>query len=117
MTDQSAIYDSRAKWALRWIPADQFNCLPATYRSLRERGLPPFGLGGMEFCDRVFTPAQYVTDIVLPRFRQVQGLQVIGVQEMPEWAQALADANAATLTELRQNGRESGLSAARVRIE
>lgn len=83
---------------------------------LQQTGFPP---GSMYYGNEVRPPvrdaAQYITDIILPRYRGAVQLRITGSQELPEWGQAVATAS--ELEQLAMTGVQAGCSAGKVRVE
>ncbi len=112
----TAVYDPQTGWAARWIVTDQFSCDPTLFNNARQQGAKPVS-GGMELTDTVFNAQQYVQNVVLPRYRKIEGLRVITSEDMPKFAQSVDQSKAAMHQEFNRNGREIQYAATRVRIE
>lgn len=83
---------------------------------LQQTGFQPGSLYyGNEVRPPVRDAAQYINEIILPRYRQNVQFRVAGAQEMPEWGQAVAGAD--ELQQLAMTGVQASCSAGKVRIE
>ncbi len=99
---------------------EQLESLPTLGSSwggmLQQSGFPPGSLYyGNEVRPPVQDAAQYITDVILPRFRAGVRFRIVGAQDLPQWAQAVAVANDLHLAAM--SGIQAGCSAGRVRIE
>jgi len=117
VTLETTISDPRTGWTLRWIPRDQFNCCPAWYANAVQQNQGLLTVGGMELCDRVWPPADFILQAVLPRYRRVPGAQVVRSDDLPEVAARITRESADEIALMRQNGQEARYGAGRVRIE
>jgi hypothetical protein len=77
--------------------------------------MPGSNYMGNEVRPPVRDAAQYINDIILPRYRQNVQFRVAGAQELPEWAQAVATAD--EIQQLAMTGVQASCNAGKVRIE
>lgn len=109
-------FDPQTGAAVRWLPPDRFSCSPVLFNNARQQGVAPVS-GGLELTDRVPSATDYITGIVIPRYRNVQGLRVVGAEPMERYANLIGQAKAAELRLYLQQGQSTNIQAARVRIE
>jgi hypothetical protein len=114
---QTAIFDPKSGWAVRWIPQDQFNCNLTLFHNARQQGVAPVNAAGVEFTDFLPDATQYIRSIVLPRYRNIPALEVVSVKELPAVAEALMRRNEFMIATYSQFGREMRYSAGHVVVE
>lgn len=112
----TAVFDPKTGWGLRWLPMDRFNACPAIFNEARKQNNHPMS-GGLELCDAVLSPADYIQQVVVPRYRKIAGVKVVDAQDLKELTQKIEEAKADERNNARQNGYEMQYPAARVRIE
>jgi hypothetical protein len=112
----SAVFDRKSGWGLRWLPMDRFNASPALFNEARKQNNHPMS-GGLELCDAVLSPADYVQQVVVPRYRKINGVKIVETQDLKDVTQQIEEAKTDERNNARQNGYEMHYPAARVRIE
>lgn len=112
----SAVFDPKTGCGLRWLPMDRFNASPAIFNEARKQNNHPMS-GGLELCDAVLSPADYIQQVVVPRYRKMTGVKVVDSEDLKELTQKIEEAKADERNNARQNGYEMHYPAARVRIE
>ncbi len=116
VTNASAIFDPRTGWGLQLLPFDHFQCLPATYKSAVQQRQSLITIAGFELCGSVPTPQQYITEILIPRYRP-QGLRVIAIEDLPEVTKSLAKTMEKQVALMAREGIETRYGAAKARVE
>lgn len=114
---QTAVFDPKSGWAVRWIPHDQFNCNLTLFHNARQQGVAPVNAAGVEFTDFLPDATQYIRSIVLPRYRNIPGLAVVSAKELPAVAEAMMRRNEYMIATYSQFGREMRYSAGHVVVE
>ena len=115
---QTTIWDEKTGWVVRWIPHDQFSCSPELFDNGRRQGAEhPRSIGGVEYTREVPNAVQYIQNIVLPRYRQIPNLKVVGGEDLPKLAEAIDRSQAFQRQAYTIGGRELRYSAGRVRLE
>jgi hypothetical protein len=112
----STIADPKSGAVIRWLPMDQFNASPVLAVNARQQGVPLIS-GGLELCDGVPTPDQFLTQIVIPRYRNERNLKVVDAKDMLPFAQAVKQHRAVEVAAAQQAGYVIKYGAAKVRIE
>jgi hypothetical protein len=113
----TSIYDPERSWAARWLPHDQFIIDPVLYQNAINQGGNPMTVGGIEYAPRPMDAATYVQNVVLPRYRKVEGLTVVQAEDLPRMAEIIDRSQPQQRELFAVGGRELMYSAARVRIE
>ncbi len=113
----TAIYDPKTRWAVRWIPVDQFSANPALYDNAIRQGAAPKSLGGIEYTKSSPSAASYIRGIVLPRYRNIPDLKIVKVEDLPKLATAVERSQPHLRWSYQQGGRELSYTAARMRVE
>jgi hypothetical protein len=109
--------DPQTGTAVRWLPLDQFAADSSTLKATQQQGLPPVTGAGYELVAQAMTPEQYLTQIVLPRYRRVPGMKVVGYQDLASLQREAEAENAQSLAMWKQGGVESKIQAGKIRIE
>lgn len=113
----TAVYDPKARWAVRWIPVDQFSANPMLYDNAIRQGAAPKSLGGIEYTRANPNAAAYIRTIVLPRYRNIPDLKIVKVEDLPKLATAVERSQPHVRRMYQQGGRELQFTAARMRVE
>jgi hypothetical protein len=116
VTNASSIFDPRTGWGLQLLPFDHFQCLPGTYKSALQQRQSLITIAGFELCGTVPTPQQYITEILIPRYRP-PGLKVIAIEDLPDVSKALAKTMEKQVALSAREGIETRYGAAKARVE
>lgn len=117
VTNASTIFDPRSGWGLQLLPFDHFQCLPGTYKSAVQQRQSLITLAGFELCGSVPSPKQYITEILIPRYRPIPGLRVISIDELPDAVKSLEKTMERSVAISAQEGIATRFGAARARVE
>ncbi len=115
VTHASAVFDPQTGRCVRWFPQDRFNCSPLLYNNARQQGAQPVS-SGMELTGGVPTAAQYIQQIVVPRYLKTPGIELLSVQDLPDLADAVTKARTIDIQTMQRMGQSIRYLAAKARL-